>query len=259
MALIKEVNEQEEEKLAVKELAILVKLERYMKQDLNIYFDKLYKEFAKVYAETGRKLSLEKFRKDLEYILATYYKATWKNFKGSIADKADLDDNRKKLVDKKMLALLLLFLQSEVQKRAGLILNGTNDILNNKIQDAVNAGLSREQSEDYLYKKLDEEKDARSKTIAQTEVGIAHGTVKQNEAEAVSAVAGMTMRKVWNAVMDMKTRPYHSEAHIKYHTTPIPIYEPFIVGGEALMYPKDPAGSAGNIINCRCTSFYIGG
>lgn len=29
--------------------------------------------------------------------------------------------------------------------------------------------------------------------------------------------------------------------------------EPFIIGGEALMYPGDPAGSPGNTISCRCT------
>jgi uncharacterized protein with gpF-like domain len=30
------------------------------------------------------------------------------------------------------------------------------------------------------------------------------------------------------------------------------VNEPFMVGGEALMYPKDPAGSPGNTINCSC-------
>ncbi len=29
--------------------------------------------------------------------------------------------------------------------------------------------------------------------------------------------------------------------------------DPFLVSGESLMYPGDPAGSAGNVINCRCT------
>jgi hypothetical protein len=33
--------------------------------------------------------------------------------------------------------------------------------------------------------------------------------------------------------------------------------EPFIVMGEQLDYPGDPVGSAGNVINCRCTQIYI--
>jgi hypothetical protein len=31
----------------------------------------------------------------------------------------------------------------------------------------------------------------------------------------------------------------------------------FEVGGEMLMYPGDPAGSAGNVINCRCAISHV--
>jgi hypothetical protein len=37
----------------------------------------------------------------------------------------------------------------------------------------------------------------------------------------------------------------------------VPIDEPFIVSGEELMYPGDPSGSAGNVINCRCAIGYV--
>jgi hypothetical protein len=34
--------------------------------------------------------------------------------------------------------------------------------------------------------------------------------------------------------------------------------QPFIVGGEALQFPGDPAGSPEMVINCRCgTSFLV--
>ncbi len=33
--------------------------------------------------------------------------------------------------------------------------------------------------------------------------------------------------------------------------------QPFIVGGEQLQYPGDPAGSAWNVISCRCTQLPI--
>jgi len=32
------------------------------------------------------------------------------------------------------------------------------------------------------------------------------------------------------------------------------VEEPFDVGGEKLLYPRDPAGSASMTINCRCVS-----
>ena len=35
----------------------------------------------------------------------------------------------------------------------------------------------------------------------------------------------------------------------------IPVDDPFIVGGEELMFPGDPNGSPGNVINCRCFTF----
>ena len=33
-------------------------------------------------------------------------------------------------------------------------------------------------------------------------------------------------------------------------------WKPFNVGGELLMYPSDPKGSAANVINCRCVLGY---
>lgn len=57
--------------------------------------------------------------------------------------------------------------------------------------------------------------------------------------------------KIWDDTGDSKTREDHTLAGIDY-AKGIPIEEPFIVGGELLMYPGDPSGSAGQIINCRC-------
>ena len=52
----------------------------------------------------------------------------------------------------------------------------------------------------------------------------------------------------WDATGGGRTRDAHMEADGQRK----PINEPFEVGGELLRYPGDPAGSAENIINCRC-------
>ena len=51
---------------------------------------------------------------------------------------------------------------------------------------------------------------------------------------------------------DSKVRDDHAEADGQE----VGMDEAFDVGGEQLMYPGDPAGSAGNTINCRCTVIY---
>jgi hypothetical protein len=58
--------------------------------------------------------------------------------------------------------------------------------------------------------------------------------------------------KTWQDTGDGKTRIAHSIADGQT----VKINQPFIVGGEALDYPGDPAGSAGMIIRCRCRSIY---
>lgn len=60
--------------------------------------------------------------------------------------------------------------------------------------------------------------------------------------------------KVWDDTGDARTRPEHVQAGIDY-ADGIPVDEPFIVDGEALMYPGDQGGSAANTIQCRCSMF----
>lgn len=60
---------------------------------------------------------------------------------------------------------------------------------------------------------------------------------------------GFQVYKEWVAVGDNKTRPAHKNANGQQ----VPLDKPFNVGGEKLMYPGDPNGTAGNVINCRCT------
>lgn len=55
--------------------------------------------------------------------------------------------------------------------------------------------------------------------------------------------------KEWLATPGSDTRDEHAQADGQI----VKIDEPFIVGGEQLMYPGDPNGSAGNVIQCRCT------
>jgi len=86
----------------------------------------------------------------------------------------------------------------------------------------------------------------RALVIARTQTAGAVSTGRHTGMKA----AGVTA-KAWITSGDDNVRDAHRQAGITYKTA-IPIDKPFVVDGENLMYPGDPAGSAKNIINCRC-------
>ena len=65
------------------------------------------------------------------------------------------------------------------------------------------------------------------------------------------------LMKGWLATADSRTRRTHLQAHMQYQANPIPVDEPFVVGGSELMYPGDPAGRPEDTINCRCRSYTV--
>ena len=75
-------------------------------------------------------------------------------------------------------------------------------------------------------------------------------------AEAARATQTIVVKE-WLSRRDDAVRPAHSDADAFYSGSGAIIEtERFSVGGESLAYPKDPAGSPGNIINCRCQAIY---
>ena len=64
---------------------------------------------------------------------------------------------------------------------------------------------------------------------------------------------GVQMKKQWVSGLDLRTRDWHGAADGQIVETD----EPFLVDGEELMYPGDPAGSGHNVINCRCSMISI--
>jgi len=88
---------------------------------------------------------------------------------------------------------------------------------------------------------------ARALRIARTEAGEAVST-----ARFVAASAAGAKMKGW--ITGRNPRLTHLKAGRDYHprTNPIAMEERFKVGRDRLMFPRDPAGSAGEIINCNC-------
>lgn len=80
---------------------------------------------------------------------------------------------------------------------------------------------------------------------------------------AGAAESGAPLLKVWLSTRDNRTRrspPGRFDHYSKFPTGPDgeeqELRDPYVKTGESLQYPGDPIGSAGNVINCRCTQFY---
>lgn len=87
--------------------------------------------------------------------------------------------------------------------------------------------------------------------IARTET-----TAASNYAATVSSsVSGVLMDKVWVSALDARTRQAPDSKFDHYHMNQVkvPLEDAFNVSGEKLMFPGDPNGSGGNVINCRCS------
>jgi uncharacterized protein with gpF-like domain len=94
----------------------------------------------------------------------------------------------------------------------------------------------------------------RAETIVRTEVGRAFSIASQDELER-AVKAGVDVRKYWLTAADERVRETHREAGRDYtQADAIPWNGLFRVGADELRYPKDPNGSAGETINCRCVS-----
>lgn len=88
----------------------------------------------------------------------------------------------------------------------------------------------------------------RARVIAQTETTrhrnsslLAHGLLVEKQDRRI-------LLKQWDTVMDERERPEHRMANDQVRT----LNQPFLVGGERLLFPGDPTGSPWNVINCRC-------
>jgi len=97
---------------------------------------------------------------------------------------------------------------------------------------------------------------ARAEAILRTEMtrvyNLGHFSQQMSTAQRIEGVL-----KRWMATGDARTRDSHLVAHVRYMKDPIPVDQPFQVGGAKLMYPGDPAGPPEETINCRCRSVTI--
>lgn len=93
---------------------------------------------------------------------------------------------------------------------------------------------------------------SRAMTIARTETHKAANTAQYHRASVAAQESELEVVVEWISTNDGRVRDNHKHADGQTRQ----IGQPFNVGGELLMYPSDPKGSAANVINCRCVLGY---
>lgn len=130
-----------------------------------------------------------------------------------------------------------------------------SDTLKEVLKNGIEQGASAEQ----IIKHFDM-LELNHRTIARTEINSAANDASFELATKELSSIGLigTAVKGWQTSNDEKVRDAHIQAGENYgRGNEIPVAELFNVGGENIMFPADYSqGSAGNIINCRC-SYYI--
>lgn len=149
----------------------------------------------------------------------------------------------------------LRFTQSkDCAKKVSGVTKTTKEQIRKVMEQAVNEQLSHKQTAKLILEKataIDTKK--RALLIARTE-----NAVGSNYAAIIAAkYSGLVLYKKWIARSgDNRTR----DAHVgMIDTTPIPIDQPFEVGGEKMMQPGDSSlgAKSHNICNCRCIIAFI--
>lgn len=146
--------------------------------------------------------------------------------------------------------LAATYLQSAANR-----LKGIGDVVWDDMRTQLAAGYQAGESINQLASRLRtvaKISEPRALTIARTEVVPAANFGSLQQLKAV----GFTddeCRKEWLATEDGRTRLAHLEADGQL----VGLNQPFVVDGDFLQVPGDPAGRADNVINCRCSVAYV--
>jgi len=154
--------------------------------------------------------------------------------------------------------LMLAYLEQKgLDKVAKEITQTTKNQIQQYLMKSVEEGLTMQETIKLL--RTAGITDYRAEMIARTETGKA-----ANYGSMIgTAATGLVTMKEWIATRDARTRRVPPDSFDHFHMDGIKVAydEKFNVktkygGFEQMLHPCDPSGSAGDVINCRCTLGY---
>jgi hypothetical protein len=115
------------------------------------------------------------------------------------------------------------------------------------VDQGIGAGAAQTMLRDMIQSEWHQMKYFRTERIVRTEVNRA---ANFGSLEGTKSL-GVEMNKVWISAFAPNSRQEHMDADGQV----VDLEEAFEVWDESLQYPGDPAGSAGNTINCLCSLY----
>jgi len=160
-----------------------------------------------------------------------FARTTYRRLKGQ-KDIGDLNDE----IDAQML--------NYVRTELGGVIKSVQDTSARQYANILAADLTLSEQADLI----DEMINRRAKFIASNEIAGASNAGQLIGGQNYTAETGQAVVKTWISTIDSVVRPEHEEADGQS----VWQNENFIVGGESMSQPRDPAASVWNTVNCRC-------
>jgi len=146
-----------------------------------------------------------------------------------------------------------LFIGRWVASKVTQINRTTENQIKRIIRDGIDEGLSVSKIGANIRTMAPIMSALRANIIARTETHTAANFGAQQAAE----LTGLKMMREWVSAEDDRTRETEEADHVEANGQIVKMKQPFTISGEQLMFPGDPAGSAVNVINCRCALVFI--
>lgn len=229
---------------------------------------RLFRELRKTFVKYGgaydnplqQEQTMEAHRASIQKILAQEYAQAWETFGRRAIEAAGQKHAGRfevKEAESLFVSLARAWVMARVAEKVTAIVNTTRkqaeSIIRRVTDTAIQEGLGQEALARLMRKTFAEQGSglsrARASVIARTET---HNAANSAAHEAIRST-GLPIRKEWVTATDGREREAHSLADGQI----VDINSPFLVDGEEMMYPGDQAGSAANVINCRCAVAHI--
>lgn len=155
--------------------------------------------------------------------------------------------------NERLTQIILQYFQQNILNKAVYIVTETTK---KQILRVVSAGVALGLGEDEIVRMVtsSEYTPAHARLVVRTESTRAANT----GAMLYAKESRLVYDKEWISAHDDRVRrpPKDRFDHWDIDGTIVPYELPFTVSGEQMQFPGDPAGSAGNVCNCRCTAAY---